>query len=98
MVDLSTDWLGLRLRNPLVVGASPLCDDTAAARRLVDAGAGAVVVHSLFEEQLVADQLAAHKFFDNYVDTNAEARSFLPDTDVFAVGATPTVRQIESLK
>ncbi|MGZ8762324.1 MAG: dihydroorotate dehydrogenase-like protein [Acidimicrobiia bacterium] len=98
MVDLAADWLGLRLRSPLVVGASPLCDDRAAARRLVDAGAGAVVVHSLFEEQLVADQLAAHRFFDNYVDTNAEARTFLPDTDVFAVGAAPTLTQIAQLK
>ena len=84
MVDLTTDWLGLTLRSPLVVGASPLCDSAAAARRFVDAGAGAVVMHSLFEEQLVADQLAAHRFFDSYVDTNAEARSFLADTDVFA--------------
>ena len=98
MVDLSTDWLGLQLRSPLVVGASPLCDDTAAARRLVDAGAGAVVLHSLFEEQLVADQLAAHRFFDSYVDTNAEARSFLPDTEVFAVGAAPILNRITQLQ
>ncbi len=97
MVDLTTDWLGLTLRSPLVVGASPLCDSAAAARRFVDAGAGAVVMHSLFEEQLVADQLAAHRFFDSYVDTNAEARSFLADTDVFAVGATPTLDRITAL-
>ena len=97
MVDLTTDWLGLTLRSPLVVGASPLCDSAAAARRFVDAGAGAVVMHSLFEEQLVADQLAAHRFFDSYVDTNAEARSFLADTDVFAVGATPPLDRITAL-
>ena len=98
MVDLGTDWLGLRLRSPLVVGASPLCDSTEGAVRLVEAGAGAVVLHSLFEEQLVSDQLAAHRFFDSYVDTNAEARSFLADTDVFGVGAEPTVAQIRRLK
>ena len=98
MVDLATDWLGLRLRSPLVVGASPLCDDTDVARRLVDAGAAAVVVRSLFEEQLVADQLAAHRFFDSYIDTNAEARSFLAETDVFAVGAAPMLRQVEALR
>ena len=97
MVDLTCNWLGLELRSPLVVGASPLCDTTAAARAFVDAGAGAVVMHSLFEEQLVADQVAAHRFFDTHVDTNAEARSFLPDTDVFAVGATPMTDRIRAL-
>ncbi len=97
MVDLTTEWLGLTLRSPLVVGASPLCDTGGAAQRFVDAGAGAVVVHSLFEEQLVADQIAAHRFFDNNVDTNAEARSFLAETDVFAVGATPTLERIAAL-
>ena len=97
MVDLSCDWLGLRLRSPLVVGASPLCDTMAAARAFVDAGAGAVVLHSLFEEQLIADQVAAHRFFDTHVDTNAEARSFLPDTDVFSVGATLMTNRIRAL-
>lgn len=97
MVDLTTEWMGLRLRSPVVVGASPLCDTGVAARRFVDAGAGAVVMHSLFEEQLIADQVAAHRFFDTNVDTNAEARSFLADTDVFAVGAGPTLDRIATL-
>ncbi len=98
MVDLSCSWLGLPLRSPLVVGASPLCDTGDTARRLVDAGAGAVVMHSLFEEQLVADQVAAHLFFDSHVDTDAEARSFLADTDVFSVGSAPLLRRIEVLR
>lgn len=98
MVDLSVRWLGLELRSPLVVGASPLCDTAAAARELVAAGAGAVVLRSLFEEQLVADQLAAHRFFDAHVDINAEARSFLPDSDVFSVATTPTTDRIRALK
>ena len=96
MVDLACDWLGLSLRSPLVVGASPLADRGDTARRLVDAGAGAVVVHSLFEEQLVADQMAAHTYFDSNVDMNAEARSFLPETEVFAVNASPTLERIET--
>ena len=97
MVDLATTWLGLPLRSPLVVGASPLCDRVDDAVRFVEAGAGAVVLRSLFEEQLVADQLAAHHFFDSLVDRDAEARSFLADTDVFSVGAEPTLRRIRSL-
>jgi len=97
MVDLTTQWLGLELPSPLVVGASPLCTTTADARRFVEAGAGAIVMPSLFEEQLIADQIAAHRFFDSHVDTDAEARSFLADTEVFAVGATPTLDRIRTL-
>jgi dihydroorotate dehydrogenase (fumarate) len=53
-MNLATRYLGLSLRSPFIVGASPLCDDADTARRLQDAGAGAVVLRSLFEEQLVA--------------------------------------------
>ena len=58
MTDLATRWLGLELRSPLVVGASPLTDDLDALKACVKAGAGAVVMHSLFEEQLVEEQMA----------------------------------------
>jgi dihydroorotate dehydrogenase (fumarate) len=98
MVDMGVEWLGLSLRSPLVVGASPLTDTAASAHALVEAGAGAVVLRSLFEEQLVADQLAAHRFFDAHVDMNAEARSFLPETDVFSVASTPTTDRLRALK
>ena len=97
MVDMTCEWLGLRLRSPLIVGASPLCASTAVARQFADAGAGALVMGSLFEEQLIADQIAAHRFFDNHVDISAEARSFLPETDVFSVGASPTLDRIQAL-
>lgn len=97
MADLACTWLGLELRSPLVVGASPLCDTAAGARALVRAGAGAVVMHSLFEEQLVAEQLAAHRFFDSHVDTDAEARSFLPETEVFSIAASPMLDRIRAL-
>jgi dihydroorotate dehydrogenase (fumarate) len=98
MVDLTTQWLGLTLRSPLVVGASPLTDDIAKARHLVDAGAGAVILRSLFEEQLINEQLAAHRFLDSHVDTNAEATSFFPDANVFALGAEPTLASLRRLK
>lgn len=51
-MDLRTEYLGLTLETPFIVGASPLCDDASLARRLQDAGAGAVVMRSLFEEQI----------------------------------------------
>ncbi len=97
MVDLACDWLGLRLGNPMVVGASPLCDTTDAALALVEAGASAVLVHSLFEEQLIADQVSANRFLQSHVDTNAEAGSFLPPTDAFAGDASPTLDHISKL-
>lgn len=97
MVDLSCVWLGLSLPSPLVVGASPLCPSVDVAQEYVDAGAGAIVMPSLFEEQLIADQLAAHHYFDSHVDTDAEARSFLSDTDVFAVTAEPLLRRLGRL-
>ena len=55
MIDLSTSYLGLPLRTPLVASASPLCKDLMNLRRLEEAGAAAVVLHSLFEEQITAD-------------------------------------------
>jgi dihydroorotate dehydrogenase (fumarate) len=58
-MDLATEYLGLKLRNPFIIGASPLCDDINAALRLQDAGAAAVVMRSLFEEQLAAGAPAA---------------------------------------
>ena len=59
MADLTTSWLGMTSRSPLVVAASPLSGDAEAIAAAVSAGAGAVVMHSLFEEQLVAEQMAA---------------------------------------
>jgi dihydroorotate dehydrogenase (fumarate) len=95
MTALRTTWLGFSLKTPLVVGASPLTDDEATLMACVDAGASAVVMRSLFEEQIVLEQLAAHQFIDAYVDTDAEARSFLPASEVFSLG---TERYIERMK
>ncbi|MGB2756622.1 MAG: dihydroorotate dehydrogenase-like protein [Acidimicrobiia bacterium] len=97
MVDLACRWLGLELRSPLIVGASPLSDSHAKVQTLVEAGAGAVVMRSLFEEQLIADQMGAHHFFDTHVDTDAEARSFLADSDVFSVSASPILKRLRRL-
>ena len=51
-IDLSTTYLGLKLKNPLVASSSPLCEDVGNIRRMEDAGAAAVVLQSLFEEQI----------------------------------------------
>ena len=54
-IDLSTTYLGLKLKNPLVASSSPMCEDVSAVRRLEDSGSAAVVLQSLFEEQIDAD-------------------------------------------
>lgn len=97
MTELRTHWLGLELRSPLVVGASPLVDDLDTIRRLADAGAGAIVMRSLFEEQLVAEELAFHRYFDQRVDLDAEAQSFLPDIEADA-GSVSYLRLLQKLQ
>jgi dihydroorotate dehydrogenase (fumarate) len=98
MADLTTTWLGMTLTSPLVVGASPVTKDVEAAAAAVAAGAGAVVMYSLFEEQLVTEQMAAHRFFDARANLDAEASSFLPESDVFSLGAEPYLAQLARLR
>ncbi|MDY6814404.1 MAG: dihydroorotate dehydrogenase-like protein [Pseudomonadota bacterium] len=98
MTELTTRWLGLDLHSPLVVGASPLTDDLDALKACVDAGAGAVVMHSLFEEQLVAEQMAAHRFIDSRINMDAEARSFFPGSEMFEMGSGSYLKRLELLQ
>ncbi len=98
MLDLMTNWAGVRLASPFVVGASPLTDDLDALRECIAGGAGAVVMRSLFEEQILADQLGAHHWVDSRIDTDAEARSFLPESEVFALGPAPYLDRLRKLR
>jgi dihydroorotate dehydrogenase (fumarate) len=98
MADLSTTWLGLSLRSPLIVAASPLSKDPNAIAAAVASGAGAVVMHSLFEEQLIHEQMAAHRFIDARIDMDAETQSILPGSDAFSVDAEPYLAELERLK
>lgn len=78
MIDLSTTYLGLQLINPLVVSASPLSKDIATAQRLEDAGAAALVMHSLFEEKIIAEAQHLARFFYQQAIGHGEADSFHP--------------------
>jgi dihydroorotate dehydrogenase (fumarate) len=98
MADLTTTWLGLGLVSPIVVGASPLADDIAGIQALVDAGAGAVVLRSVFEEQILAEQLAVHRFMDSHIDNDAEARSFLPESGTFPIGTELAVAHLARVR
>lgn len=98
MLDLRTTWLDQVLTSPIVIGASPLSHDVDQIVAGVEAGAGAVVMYSLFEEQVISEQMTAHHFIDARVDTNAEASGFLPDVDVFSLGAEPYLKQLQLLR
>ena len=85
-MDLRTTYLGFDLPHPLVPGASPLGADLDAIRRLEDAGAPAIVLPSLFEEQVVRDEMAAGLHVRGFMDSHAEAMSYLPDPSAFEHG------------
>jgi dihydroorotate dehydrogenase (fumarate) len=77
-MDLATDYMGLALRNPLVASASPLSRTVDGVRRLVDAGVGAVVLFSLFEEQLHREAAQNARLFDAGSESFAESLSYFP--------------------
>jgi len=78
MADLTTTYLGLNLANPLVPSSSPLTGDPDAARRLEDAGAAALVMPSLFEEDILAEEERLDRFLEGQALGHAEADSFRP--------------------
>jgi len=79
MIELTTDYMGLRLRNPLVASASPLSYTLAGVRRLAEAGVGAIVLYSLFEEQLREQAMHDAKLIDGPADSFPEALDYFPE-------------------
>jgi dihydroorotate dehydrogenase (fumarate) len=96
-LDLSTNYLGLELPHPLMPGASPLVDDLSMVRRLEDAGAAAIVMHSLFEEQILTEQRDA-LMFESFAESYAEAVSYAPDPGIFALGPDEYLEQIQRIR
>jgi dihydroorotate dehydrogenase (fumarate) len=97
-MDLSTTYLGLSLSNPLITGASPLVDHLDLVRRAEDAGAGAITMHSLFEEQLSAEQIATWRALDEHDEAHAEAASYFPRPAEFALGPDKYLEQLRKIK
>jgi len=85
-MDLTTQYLGFKLRTPLVPSASPLCDDLDNLRRMEDAGAGAVVLKSLFEEQLKQESAELDFHLTHGTESFAEALSYFPEPKEFRLG------------
>ena len=98
MIDLSTDYLGLKLKNPLVPSASPLSRNLDSALRLEDAGAAALVMYSLFEEELQAEDAMLDRFLLHADLGHAEADSFLPGQGEFQGGLERYLSHLHQLK
>lgn len=85
-MDLSTTYLGLNLKHPVMPSASPLSSSLSGIRRLEDAGAPAVVMYSLFEEQIDAESRVLDHYLTNATDSYGEALSYFPQLDRYNVG------------
>lgn len=97
-MQLTTDYLGLKLKNPLMVGASPFCDNIDAASRLEDAGASAIVMRSLFEEQIDYEQRALSFLIDTPAESFAEATSYFPGYSEYQLTPDHYLKQLGHLK
>jgi dihydroorotate dehydrogenase (fumarate) len=97
-MDLRTTYLGLELPHPLMPGASPLPDVLDTARRLEDAGAAAIVMRSLFEEQILQEDLSAGLYVEGPMESYAEALSYFPNPEGFALGPFEYLEHVRRLR
>jgi len=88
-LDLTTRYLGLELKNPLVASASPLSKKVDIVRRLEDSGAAAVVMYSLFEEQITHESRELDHYLERGTHSYAESLSYFPDLDYYNLGPEP---------
>src|SRR3990172_8631352 len=98
MTDLSTTYLGLNLKNPLVASASPLSKKIDRARKLEEAGMSAIVMYSLFEEQIVRESLELDHYLSRGTDSFAEALTYLPDGGMYGIRPEKYLNQLAGLK
>ncbi|HEX2425847.1 MAG TPA: dihydroorotate dehydrogenase-like protein [Actinomycetota bacterium] len=97
-VDLTTRYLGLQLSGPVVPSASTLSSRIDTLKRLRDAGASAIVMQSLFEEQIEHEELAIHRFLETGVDSNPEASTYFPELEDYNTGPDQYLRHLEDTK
>ena len=98
MIDFSTQYLGCRLRSPLVASSSPLCKTMDNLRRLDEAGVGAVVLHSLFEEQITLESEWLDCFLNEGAESFSEASSYFPDQRSYQLDPSSYLRHLEAAK
>ena len=97
-MNLTTNYLGLRLRTPLVPSASPLSEKLDNIRRMEDAGAAAVVFHSLFEEQVRRDNHDLQYYLDQGRESYAESLTYFPEHNDFKIGPDTYLENIRAAK
>lgn len=97
-VDLSTRYLGLQLHSPIVASAAPHNGEPAMAARLERAGAGAIVLPSLFEEEILAEEIGLNQSLEQGTEAFAEALSYFPAIDTFIGAADRYLASLERIK
>ncbi|MDH6097850.1 dihydroorotate dehydrogenase-like protein [Anabaenopsis sp. FSS-46] len=97
-MDLTTTYMGIKLKSPLVPSASPLSEDIDNIQRMETAGAAAVVMHSLFEEQLRLESHELHDHLTQGTESFSEALTYLPDSINFRVGPETYLEHIRKAK
>jgi len=98
MPDLTTNYLGLTLKNPLVASPSPLCEHVGNILRMEDAGASAVVLHSLFEEQISLESDELNQYLSAGTESFAESLSYFPDMTRYNLGPDGYLEHIRKAK
>lgn len=97
-MDLSTQYLGFHLPHPFIAGAGPLSGHLDTVRQLEDAGAAAIILSSLFEEELVSEQLATNDLLDAPAESFAEAQTYLPLRPDWVLGPEEYLEHLSAVK
>ncbi|MBF1990853.1 dihydroorotate dehydrogenase-like protein [Fischerella thermalis] len=97
-MDITTTYMGLNLRSPLVASASPLSENIDNIKQMEDAGAGAVVMHSLFEEQLRLERYELHHHLTQGTESYPESLTYFPEPAPFRVGPEEYLEHIRKIK
>jgi len=98
MVDLTTQYLGLKLKNPLVASASPISKKLGGVRKLEDAGVSAIVMYSLFEEQIEYESKSLDHFLNRGTESFAESITYLPEMPRYNIGPEGYLDLISQIK
>ena len=97
-MDLTTKYMGLTLSCPLIASASPLSKDPANVRKLADAGAGALVMHSIFQEQLATEEVALNYYLEQGTERFGESITYFPAIESYQVGPEQYLKNIAAAK
>ncbi|MGN6369702.1 MAG: dihydroorotate dehydrogenase-like protein [Phycisphaerae bacterium] len=98
MNPLKCTYLGFELENPLIPGASPMCRDLSVVKRLEDAGAPMIVMHSIFQEQIIREQMALNYGLEIGNNSYPESITYLPRPEEFRLGPDEYLEQVQKIK